>query len=219
MRPAVAGDERLVAGGEQVQGQVGLVLDQVQEVAGDQLVGLEVEVVHAPLGGTGHLVEVGLGPLLGGVEGDDAGVVVVGAVDRARAQAEHQAHDPGLGVDGAVPDVGVEGEADAGHLRIEVPVVHGARDAHDQQRHLLVAVQHAAVGAVAQGLLAHGAGVDGADGGQQVLEALLARALVGAEDALVLAGEGVAVVVLQQGAGAHDEGRLAEVVDHLLEAA
>ena len=97
-----------------------------------------------------------------------------------------------------MPDVGVEGEADAGDLRVEAVAVHGARDAHDEQRHLFVVVEQPARGAVAQRPLAHRAGVDRAHGGEEVLQPLRVRALVGAEDAVVLAGEGVAEVVFQQ---------------------
>ena len=84
-----------------------------------------------------------------------------------------------------------------------------------KQRHLLVAVQQPALGAVAQGLLAHRAGVDRRTADRKSCQPLLVRPLVGAEDALVLAGEGVAVVVLQQAAGADDDRRLPEVVEHL----
>ena len=68
--------------------------------------------------------------------------------------------------------------------------------------------------AVAQRLLAQGAGVHRLHGLQDRLQPLLGRALVGAEDALVLAGEGVAEAVLEQAAGAHDDGRLPVPGEH-----
>ena len=41
------------------------------------------------------------------------------------------------------------------------------------------------------------------------------RALIGAKDALVFAGEGIAIAVLQQTAGPDDDRRLAEIIQHL----
>ena len=204
-------------GREQVEGEVFAVAHNVGKIVRGEAVGREVEKIHPPLGELGHFVEVGLGAFTGCVEGDDAGVVVVGTVDGAGAEAEDEARHAGLRIDVGSPCIGIEGEADSGELGIEVLAVEGARHAHDQQGHLFVAVEHPTVGPVAQGFFGHGAGIDFADGGQQVLQAFLARALVGAEDAFVGAREGVAVVVLQQRAGAHDERRLAEIVQHFLE--
>ena len=76
-------------------------------------------------------VDGAFGAPQGGVEGDDAGVVVVDAVDGARAEPEDEPQDARGGVDGAVPAEGVPGEADAGEGGIEAAAVDGAVDAHD----------------------------------------------------------------------------------------
>ena len=186
-------------------------------VAAGELVGGEVEDVDAALGVAPLAVGAGFRAHPRGVEGDQPGVVVVGALDGAGAEAEDQAQDAGPGVDVAVPDEGVEREPDAGELGEEQAAVHLTGHALDEQRHLLVAVHQPAVEAVVDAVRAEGAGVDGADGGDEGVEALAGRALVGAEDAFVLAGERVAVGVLQQAAGAHDDRPLAEVVEHLAE--
>ena len=99
-------------------------------------------------------------------------------------------------------------------MGVVVIAVTVAADPHHQQGHLLVPVQQVPVGAVLDGVRAHGAGVDGAHRVFKIPVALLRRALVGAEDAVVFPGEGVADAVLQQGAGAHDDGGLAEVFQH-----
>ncbi len=98
------------------------------------------------------------------VQGHDARVVVVRAVHRPRAQPEHQPDHARVRIDVLVPDVRIEREPDAGHLRVEQVAVQVARDPLHQQRHLLVAVQQPALGPVAQRLLAHRAGVDRLDG-------------------------------------------------------
>ncbi|OPZ59164.1 MAG: hypothetical protein BWY87_01139 [Deltaproteobacteria bacterium ADurb.Bin510] len=89
-----------------------------------------------------------------------------------------------------------------------------ARDALDQEGHVLLALVQAALQAIGQGVLAHGAGKDLAHGLAELLVALLGRALVDQKEAVVLAGKGVAEGVLEQAARAHDDRRLAEIVDH-----
>ena len=73
------------------------------------------------------------------------------------------------------------------------------------------------MGAVGQGLIGEGAGVDRAHGVHEGFEPIPRRALVGAEDAFIFSGEGVAVGVLQEAGGTDDDGRLAEILEHLPE--
>ena len=68
--------------------------------------------------------------------------------------------------------------------------------------------------AVAERLLGERARVDGLHRGEEGLEPLLGRALVRAEDALVLAGEGVPEAVLEQAARAHDDRGLPVRLQH-----
>jgi hypothetical protein len=187
---AVEGDPRVVLGGVgevEVEGVVGGLLDDLGKIEGDELPLLEVEAVHAALAVLAGVVETGLGAAAGCVEGDEAGVVVVAAVDGTGAQAEDEADDAGLGIDVGVPDEGVVGEADAGGLRVVVAALGGTGYAHDEKRHALLAVEQAAALAVAEGLLVEDAGVDAAHGLEEGGHALLARAAVDDEDALVLA--------------------------------
>src|SRR6266540_746240 len=168
-------------------------------------VGREVEHVHPPLRVLARLSGARLRTARRGVQRDDAGVVVVGAVHRARSEAEHEACDPGVRVDLAAPDPRVEGERDAGGLRKEERAAHRPRDALDEERHRLVAIEQPAVLAVAERLLAHGARVHLADGGEERVEPLGGGALVRAEDARVLARERVAEPAFEQRRGAdHD---------------
>ena len=179
-------------------GSCGCLGHQVREMARDELVCFQIEIVHAPLRVLADLVEVRFRASVGRIQGHDARVVVIRPVDRARPESEDEAQHPRLRVDVLTPDVGVERETDAGHVREEVPSVHRAGDAQHEQRHLFVAVQKWPPGAVLERLLAHGAGVDRANGGEEILQPLFAGALVGAEDALVLAGERIAEIVLEQ---------------------
>jgi len=119
-------------------------------------------------------------------------------VDRPRTQAEHQADDAGAGIDVLVPDVGIEGKADARQVGKELVAALRAGHTHHQQRHLFVAVQQSAVHSVPQRLFAHRAGVHSTHAIQQGLQPLLPRSPVDAEYAVVFAREGVAVGVFQQ---------------------
>ena len=160
---AVEGDQGVIAGGAgevEVEGEVGAGFDDFFKGQGDEFVVLQVEAIHAALGVLAHVVEVGFGAAGGGVERDQAGVVVVAAVHGAGAEAEDQAQDAGLGEDVRVPGVGVEGEADAGGLGVVVAAVGGAADAHDEQGHAFLAVEQAAPLAVEEGLLVEDAGID-----------------------------------------------------------
>ena len=74
----------------------------------------------------------------------------------------------------------------------------GARYALHQQGHLLFLARQAALQAVCQRLLAEGAGIHHPHRFEELLQAVFGRALIDAEEAVVLAGEGVAESVLQQ---------------------
>ena len=67
-----------------------------------------------------------------------------------------------------------------------------------QYGHLLVLPGQTTVHSVVQGVLVHGAGIDGAYRLLEGLIALLRRALIHAENALLFAGKGVAEVVFQK---------------------
>ena len=166
------------------------------------------------LGVFAHRVEVAFRAASRRVQRHQPGIVVVRSIHGPGAQPEDQPDDACAGIDLLVPNIGIEGETDAGDLREELLPVSLAGDPHYQQGHLLVPVEKSAVDPVSQGFLAHRAGIHLPHGVQQCLQSLLPGALVDAKDAFVLAGEGVAVRVFQKRAGTHDVGRLAEVVEH-----
>ena len=159
-RPARLVRRRSGWGGEDIDRQAEAPRGHLAEVAGDELVCLQVDHVDFPLRELADFGKIAFGAAFGGVQGHDPRVVVVRPVHRPRAQPEHQPHHAGRRVDALVPDVGVAREGHAGHLRIEEAAVADAGDPLHQQRHLLVAVQQPPLGAVAEGLLAHRAGVD-----------------------------------------------------------
>ena len=191
---------RSVLRSEDVQREPIAAVHHVGEFVGHEAIRLEVDDVDFPLGVLPDPVEIAFGAAFGGVEGHHTRVVVVRAVHRPRAEAEHQPHDARLGIDALVPDVRVAREGHAGDLGKEQVAVAAAGNPLHQERHLLVLVQQPPLGTVAEGLFAHRAGVDRLHGREKILQSLPLRSLVRAEHALIFAREGVAVVVLQQAA-------------------
>ena len=90
--------------------------------------------------------------------------------------------------------------ADAGDVRIVIFAVNVAAHAHDQQRHLFVAVEEIAFCAIFYRVGIDGAGIDLLYGALKYIVAFFQTALIGAENALVFPGEGVAEAILQYGA-------------------
>jgi len=167
----------------------------------------------------GDLAKIRFRPQFGCVECNQAGVVVVGTVYRAGAETGHEADHAGLHVDARVPAIGIYRQANAGGMWMEIGASRCPGHPHDQHRHLFVFGQQAAPFAVAQCLLAHGAGIDPTHGIQQALQALFPRPSVGAKHAVVLTGKGIAIAVLQSRTGAHDERPFAEIFEHSFELA
>ena len=104
--------------------------------------------------------------------------------------------------------------AHPGQMRIIILPVHVSAHTHDQQSHLLIPIQQAAVGAVTESVRTHRAGIHRAHSIFEDLVAFFQTALTGAEHALILSGESIPDPVLQKGTGAHNNGRLAEVFQH-----
>ncbi|OQA91949.1 MAG: hypothetical protein BWY25_03214 [Chloroflexi bacterium ADurb.Bin222] len=153
-----------------------------------------------------------------GIQRDQPGIVVIGAFHGAGAQPENQAQHARAGVDILVPSVRIEGKPDRGKMgKVQVPVK-GACDPLHQDGHLLVPLQQAVTGPVIQGIFAQGARIDPFDGIDQLFEARAAISPVTAENTLVLAREGVAETVFEQAAGPDDDGRFAEVIQHVRKA-
>jgi hypothetical protein len=201
LEQAVEGQEgglvAIFARGEQIEREAGVVAHHLWKRAADEAVLPQVDLVHAPLRMAGDLAEAARRAQIGDVQRHRAGEVVVVAIFRARAQAGHESDDTGPHVDARAPAIRVYRQADTGGVRIEVASARGARQAHDQNGHLLALAEQAASLAVAQRLFAHGAGMDPAHGVEQLRQALAPRAAIGAEHAVVLAGEGVAVAVFE----------------------
>ena len=93
----------LVEGGEHLHRHIGVLRYDIEKMAGHEPVGLQIEVVHAPLGVLTDLLEVRFRPALRSVEGDEPGVVVVRAIDGPGAQAEDQPQHARLRIDTLVP--------------------------------------------------------------------------------------------------------------------
>ena len=90
-------------------------------------------------------------------------------------------------------------------------------NALDEQRQLFILVKHATLEPVGQRIGTHGARIDDTDRTEEFSEPFRQRSLAGAENAFVLAGEGIAEVVLKQAARADNDWRLAEVLEHVSE--
>lgn len=88
----------------------------------------------------------------------------------------------------------------AGNVRIVIVAVNVAAHSHDQQSHLLIAVEEVSLCAVFDRVRVDGAGVDLLDRTLKIVVALFQTALIWAENALVFSGEGVAEAVLKNGA-------------------
>ncbi|OQA31180.1 MAG: hypothetical protein BWY57_02472 [Betaproteobacteria bacterium ADurb.Bin341] len=123
--------------------------DDLLKIAGNELIGIEVENIDVALRVVQHLAEISDGSAFRFVERDDAGVIVVGTVDGAGAEAKNQAYHAGCRVDALLPDIRIDRQPDPGQLRIEKSAIMAAGDALYQQGHLFVAVEQATLGAVA----------------------------------------------------------------------
>ena len=163
-----------------------------------KLVALEVYHVHFVLR-VFILVAVGHHRRRGGRVHVQKPCIVVGlAVDRTRTHAENEAQHALVFRRGVLlVQIQVLRVADTGDVRIVIVAVNVAAHAHDQKRHLLIAVEKVSFGAVFYSVRVDGAGVDLLYRALEYLIALLEAALIGAENALVLSGEGVAEAVLK----------------------
>ncbi len=142
-------------------------------------------------------------------ERHQARLVVIPRLHRPRAQPPHQAHEAVLLADLGAPAVQVAAEGHSRRLGQEVAPEALALHELDQHGDALVVVHQSLLVAVEQGVGVHAGGVHAGDGLGDGLQVLPGGALVGAEVAVVLAGEGGAEVVLQQARGAHDQRALA----------
>ena len=182
-----------------------------------QAVVRDVEHVDIVLGEAHGVVAIAEGAFVGLIQGHHAGVIAFDAVDRARAEAHHQADHAGGRVHRFFPDEGVARHAHTGGVReVPAPVI-AAADALQEKRHGLFEVGQPALTSVGEGVLAHGAGEDPADCLFELSEPLLGRALVDEEEAFVFAGKGVAEAVFEQAARAHQDRVLPEIVEHPFE--
>ena len=127
-------------------------------------------------------------------------IVVRQAIDGARAEARHEAHEAVLAADPRGPAQLVVAEGDAGVRRQEVAADAGADHFLDHHRHFLVEIEEPALGPVLDRVRAEQRGVDLRHGVEQRAEALALGALVREEEALVLARERRTDPILEQAA-------------------
>ena len=167
--------------------------------------------VAVNLGGLLHRAQRGL------LESHQHRVVGDRAVDGAGAEAEHQpGHAVGV-ADARRPTHFAARKGDTREDREEHAADLAPHDLLDENAHLLLEVDQAALAAVLDGVGMEDRGVDLGDGILERGQPLLERAAVGDEQALVLAGEGVADAVLEQARRAHHQWHLAHGVEHLAE--
>ncbi len=141
------------------------------------------------------------------------GVVVAQAVDGARAEAGHEAHQAVFAADPRRPAELVVAERHAAERRQVVAAHLRAHHFLDHDPHLLVEVEQAALGAVLDGVGAEGARVHLGDGVADGRQPVPLAAAVRQEQALVLAREGRPDPVFQQAGAADDERLVADVVE------
>ncbi len=144
---------------------------------------------------------------------EEHGVVVAQAVDGARAQARHDAHEAVLAVDARRPAELVEAERHAAKRRQEVAADLRADHFLDHDAHLLVEIKQAAFGAVLDGVRAERARIDLGDRVAHRGQPVALAAAVREEQALVLPREGRPDSVLQQAGASDDERLVADVVE------
>ena len=158
-----------------------------------------------------------MGRKTGVAQADHARVVVGHPLDRACAQAGDDAHESLFTLEPRRPQEGVTAKAYARQGWEEVTLVFAAFDLLQDDRHALVVVDQAHLASIEQRVGAEDAGVDLRGRPHQVAQVLLARALVGTEDAFIFPCKGRADVVLQQAGGAHDQRCVAHVVEQAVE--
>ena len=187
--------------------------EQLRRVDRLEALRLDVDDVDLARGVAQDLVlgDVDAQPRLAG--GDENRVVVADAVDGARAEARHQAHEPVVALDARRPAELVVAERDAGVRRQEVGADARAHHLLDHDPHLLVEVEQVALGAVLDRIGAEQRRVDLGNRVHQRAQPLALGADVGQEEALVLAGEGGAHPVLEQARAADDQRPAFEVVE------
>ena len=179
---------------------------QVLQPHGGKAVVFQVDQVHLVLGEFIFIAIGHHGRRQGFVQVDEPGIVIRLPIHGTGAHAEDQAqHSLVLRCWGAV-FVQVPGVPHPRHMGIIIVAMAVAADPHHQQRHLLVPIHQVSLNAVLIGFLTQGAGIHGLYRRLELPVPLLDAALVRAEYAFILTGKGVAEAILQQGAGADNDG-------------
>ena len=139
----LAGPARGLGGhtGKESEGKPQGFLGEGLEIDSDDLVLAQVEHVDQGLVASAALGIVRAS--FGRVERDNTGVVVVGALDRARTESEDHAEHPGPGIDIGAPGVGVERESHAREMREETVALADSGNALDQQPHAFFVFENA----------------------------------------------------------------------------
>ncbi len=174
-----------------------LAQDLVQR-SGAEVVGFQIQQVHPARRVAHHLVRGLVDAQLRLARGQQDRIVVGKPVHGPGPQPGDQAQQAILALDPWRPAqfVAAEGHpGKAGHVVAPDP---GPHHLLDQDRHLFVEVQQSPFGAVADRIRREDRGVDLGDGPLQRLQAFLARALVGQEQAAILPRERGPGTVLQQ---------------------
>ena len=154
-----------------------------------ELVGRQVDDIHVVLRVIADVLRAALRAQVRVAQRHHTGIVLAHALDRARAQPDHHAGEAVLAAQLRIPDEWVAAVGHAGRGR-EVQVAVALALHHLQQdRHPLVEVEDLLLLAIQQHVRIVDARIHARDGFQERSEVVFERALVGAEDALVHAGE------------------------------
>src|SRR3990170_6107200 len=137
-------------------------------------------------------------------EGHQAGVVVADALDRPRPQPPDQTGEAVFAADVGRPAVQVAAETHSCGKGEIVAAPSLTLDHLDESRHALVVVLESPTASIKKGVGPERAGVGAGDRPGQGLQVLLGSALVGAEVAVILPGEGGPQAVFELAGRTHD---------------
>ena len=180
---------------------------------GLELVGLQVKQIHLVLRILGNL-NPHFRPQVGMADGDHARVIRTDPLHRPCAQPKNEADDALTDIDAVIPGIEIAREGDSGQRREEIfPVRHAGNTLH-QDRHLFIVCAQAPLAAITQSIGVESAGIHQLDSTHEVIQTGLGVSLVRAKYAAIFPGKGIAKTVLQQAAGAYDNGRLSVIVQH-----
>ena len=163
-----------------------------------QIVVTDVNQVDILLGKTSNIFIAFKWQLHRFIESDNPWIISLDPINRTCAKAKNQSQHTGFRVHMLVPDKGIIRNADTGQFREVIIFMVRAGNALNKQAHLLHLLIKTALLAIGQGVFAHGAGENFANGIFKSIVSIFRRALVGTKETVIFAGKSVAKAVFQQ---------------------